>query len=89
LAPRATIYLLSVGYGDLKMPYMPILLKELKIQGLMVAARQVHRDMLEFAAHHHVLPIIEQFPMTVDVITEAMQKLEAGKMQYRGVLVAQ
>lgn len=88
LAPRATIYPLSVSNGDLMIPYMPILLKELKIQGSLVASRQVHRDMLEFAAYHHILPIIEQFPMTVNGIEEAMRRLEAGKMRYRGVLVA-
>ncbi len=68
---------------------MPIIAGELKIQGSLVAARQVHRDMLAFAAHHQIKPIIETFPMTVDGITEAMKKLEDGKMRYRGVLIAQ
>jgi D-arabinose 1-dehydrogenase-like Zn-dependent alcohol dehydrogenase len=45
--------------------------------------------MLRFAAIHQIRPIIEQFPMTVDGITEAMKKLEEGGMRYRGVLVAQ
>jgi D-arabinose 1-dehydrogenase-like Zn-dependent alcohol dehydrogenase len=89
LAPRASIYPLSVDSGDLKFPYMPIIRKELTIQGSLVAARQVHRNMLEFAARHNIRPIIEQFPMTVEGITTAMDKLASGKMRYRGVLIAQ
>lgn len=89
MAPGATIYPLTVSPGDLKIPYMPIIMGELKIQGSMVAARQVQREMLEFAAHHHIQPIIEQFPMTVDGIEEAMKKLQDGMMRYRGVVVAQ
>jgi D-arabinose 1-dehydrogenase-like Zn-dependent alcohol dehydrogenase len=68
---------------------MPVLASELKIQGSLVAAREVHNEMLRFAAVHQIRPIIEQFPMTVDGITEAMTKLEKGGMRYRGVLVAQ
>ena len=54
-----------------------------------MATRQVHKEMLAFAAHHSIRPIIEQFPMTVQGITESMKKLDDGKMRYRGVVVAQ
>lgn len=89
LNPRAAIYPLSVDSGNLSIPYMPIIAQQLRIQGSLVAARQVHREMLAFAAHHQIKPIIEQFPMTVEGIEECVQKLEAGEMRYRGVLVVQ
>jgi D-arabinose 1-dehydrogenase-like Zn-dependent alcohol dehydrogenase len=89
MAPGATIFPLTVSMDDLTIPYMPIIAGELKIQGSLVAARQVQRDMLAFAAHHQIKPIIEEFPMTQQGITESMDKLEAGKMRYRGVLVVQ
>jgi D-arabinose 1-dehydrogenase-like Zn-dependent alcohol dehydrogenase len=89
MAPGGTIYPLTVSSDDFKIPYMPILAGELKVQGSLVAARQVQRDMLEFAARHGIKPIIETFPMTVEGITESMKKLEEGKMRYRGVLIAQ
>ena len=89
LAPSGTIYPLTVSPDDLKIPYMAIIEGELKIQGSLVAARQVHRDMLEFAAHHKSLPMIEKFELNVEGIETAMKKLEDGKMRYRGVLVAQ
>ncbi|TGO61611.1 hypothetical protein BCON_0026g00550 [Botryotinia convoluta] len=88
MAPQATVYPLTVSFEDMKIPYMPIIMNEFKIQGSLVAARQVHRDMVAFAAQHQIKPIIEQFPMTEEGIQEAMKKLEDGKMRYRGVIVA-
>ena len=89
MAPGATIFPLTVSMDDLKIPYMPILAGELKIQGSLVAARQVQREMLAFAAHHQIKPIIEQFPMTQEGITECLEKLGSGKMRYRGVVYVQ
>jgi D-arabinose 1-dehydrogenase-like Zn-dependent alcohol dehydrogenase len=82
-----TIYPLSVSQGDLKVPYIPILSSGLKIQDSLVAAREIHREMLEFAAIHNIKPVIEKFPMNVAGVEEAFKKLE-GAMRYRGVLVA-
>ncbi|TVY34128.1 alcohol dehydrogenase [Lachnellula subtilissima] len=89
MAPGGTIYPLSVSSEDLKMPYMPIISSELTVQGSLVAARQVQREMLAFAALHQIRPIIETFPLTVEGIEESMSKLEEGKMRYRAVLVAE
>lgn len=87
MAPGGTIYPLTVvNNEDLSIPYMPLLAGELTIQGSLVASRQVHRDMLEFAAYHNIKPMIEKFPMTVEGITAAFDKLRDGKMRYRGVL---
>ncbi|KAI9643228.1 hypothetical protein NHQ30_007844 [Ciborinia camelliae] len=88
MAPQATIYPLTVSFDDMKLPYMPILMYEFKVQGSLVAARQVHRDMLAFAGHHGIKPIIEEFPMSEEGIQDAFKKLEDGKMRYRGVIVA-
>lgn len=86
MAPSGTVYPLSVSFGDLKLPYMPVLLAGLKIQGSVVAARQIQRQMLEFAAVHHIQPIIERFPMNVQGVEQAFKKLEEGSMRYRGVI---
>jgi D-arabinose 1-dehydrogenase-like Zn-dependent alcohol dehydrogenase len=88
MAPSGTIYPLSVSQGDLKVPYIPILSSGLKIQGSLVAAREIHREMLKFAAIHNIKPVIETFPMNVAGVEEAFKKLEEGAMRYRGVLVA-
>ncbi|KAK4936440.1 hypothetical protein LTR10_022657 [Elasticomyces elasticus] len=88
MAAGGTIFPLTVSAGDLKMPYMPIIAKALTVQGSLVAARQIHREMLEFAAKHDIRPIIQTFPMTLDGVNKAFETLENGQMRYRGVLVA-
>lgn len=45
--------------------------------------------MLRFAALHGITPVIQEFPLTLEGIEEAIDKLEKGKIRYRGVLVAQ
>ncbi|TVY81660.1 putative formaldehyde dehydrogenase AdhA [Lachnellula suecica] len=89
MAPRGTIYPVTVSADHLELPYTTITRMELRVQGSFVAPRQVHKQMIEFAALHGIKPIIEEFPLTVEGITEAMEKLNSGKMRYRGVLLAQ
>ena len=54
MAMGGTVFPLSVSSDEFHMPYMPIIAKELRVQGSLVAARQVHRDMLAFAALHRI-----------------------------------
>ena len=88
MAPNGSIYPLSVADGDLKLPYMPILAGGLTIVGSIVAARQIHREMLEFTAVHGIKPIIQKFPLSQEGVEAAFKQLEDGNMRYRGVLVA-
>ncbi|KAK9482678.1 chaperonin 10-like protein [Lipomyces starkeyi] len=88
MAPGGTISPLSVDNRDLTIPYMPLLLNGLRIQGGIVSARKLHRDMLDFAAFHGIKPIIMRFPFNVDGIESCLKTLTEGKMKYRGVLVA-
>jgi D-arabinose 1-dehydrogenase-like Zn-dependent alcohol dehydrogenase len=89
MAPKSRIYPLSVSAGNLVIPYMPLILQGIAVQGSLVATRSVHREMLEFAAVHNIRPIIQTFPMTEEGIKEALDLLEQGKVKYRAVLVAQ
>ncbi|KAI9742976.1 MAG: hypothetical protein M1818_003271 [Claussenomyces sp. TS43310] len=88
MAPRSVIYPLSVSAGNFEIPYMPLILQGIAVQGSLVAPRNLHRQMLDFAALHKIKPIVEQFPMTEEGIKQAMDKLERGEMYYRAVLVA-
>ena len=89
LAPTATVFPLTVAEGNFEFPHMAMVGKGLTIQGSVVAARSVHRHMLEFAALHNIKPIVMEFPMTESGIEEAMSTLRDGKMRYRGVLKPQ
>lgn len=89
LNPGATIHPLSVDGGNFSIPYMGMLAQGITVQGSVVAPRQIHRDMLQFAALHKIAPVTEEFPLTEDGIREAMDKLEKGEVHFRAVLKPQ
>jgi D-arabinose 1-dehydrogenase-like Zn-dependent alcohol dehydrogenase len=89
LAPRAAIYPLTVNMGKISIPCMALISRGIHILGSQVPGRAIHKQMLEFAALHHVEPITETFAMTEEKITEAMDKLDRGEMYYRAVLIPQ
>jgi D-arabinose 1-dehydrogenase-like Zn-dependent alcohol dehydrogenase len=80
---------LTISDGNFDIPTFPIVVKGMNIQGTCVAARSVHKRMLDFSARHGIKPVIERFPMTKKGVEEGMGKLRDGKMRYRGVLVAE
>jgi D-arabinose 1-dehydrogenase-like Zn-dependent alcohol dehydrogenase len=86
LAPEAGIYPLSVDGGNIVFPNTPLIMHGLKIQGSLVAARQMHREMLDFAARHNIKPITQSFPLSKEGIEKAFAILQDGKMRYRAVL---
>lgn len=89
LAPTAIIFPLTVSEGNFEIPHLPMLAQGITVQGSVVAARQVHRHMLDFAALHGIKPINMEFPLNESGIEEAMSTLRDGKMRYRGVLKPQ
>ena len=86
LAPGASIFPLVVAHGEISLPYWEFLHLAWTLQGSVISPRFPHIQMLEFAAHHQIKPIIQKFPMSVDGITEAMKRLNEGKVRYRAVL---
>lgn len=89
MAPCGVISPVSVAQDDLKFPYMGLLVQGLRIQGGIVCARQLHRDMIDFATFHGIKPIKQFYPLNQKGIEDSLNTLEAGKMRYRGVLVAE
>lgn len=87
LARRATIVLMTIQQTALTVPYMQFLLPGHRLIASTEASRENHINMLEFAARHKIRPWVQQFPMTVDGVTQAFERLETGKMRYRAVLV--
>lgn len=89
MQPGSTIHPLSVSGGHFSVPYMPLIAQGITVQGSVVAPRQIHREMLEFAALHGIAPVTEEFPMTEEGIKDAMDKLERGEVHFRAVLKPQ
>lgn len=87
LARRATIVLMTIQQNPISIPYMPFVLPGHKLIASTEASYKNHFEMLAFAARHRIEPVVEEFPMTLQGAKAAFEKLEAGKMRYRGVLV--
>jgi len=88
LEPRGIVYPTTVSEKDLVLPYVPFLHRGIRVQGNLPCSRGTHVKMLRFAALHGIQPIIEEFPMSVKGIEDAMVRLNQGKMRYRAVIVA-
>lgn len=89
MGPDSKIFPLTVSMDNFSIPYMPLIMSGIRIQGSLVAARSIQRHMLLFAAQHQIKPIMMEFPMSEVGITQAMDTLSDGSMRYRGVLVPQ
>lgn len=102
LARNATILPLSVNGGDLTAPYMPTVMFGNSIVGSCICSRypqyvlsldllgreltRYRSKMLDFAAHHRIYSIVEKYPMALEGVAEAANRLRDGKMRYRAVL---
>ena len=87
LAPFAKIFPLTISFDNFPVPALPLIMFGYSVIGSGGAHPVSVQAMLKFCAKHDIKPIIEKFPMTKKGITEAMTKLEEGKMRYRGVVV--
>ncbi|KAK9855326.1 hypothetical protein MYU51_002759 [Penicillium brevicompactum] len=87
MAPGGVIYALTVDMDEMKFPYLPLVMKGLRIQGSLPAARGSQREMLQFAARHRIRPIVMTFPLSQNGIEKAMETPKEGRMRYRGVLI--
>lgn len=88
MAPRGTIHPMTVSNAKMVFPYSVMISKGLRMDGVLVPARNVQNRMLHFAARHGIKPITQTFPMSVEGATEALKRLDEGKIRYRAVLLA-
>lgn len=88
LANRSHIFPLTISPSDFKLNAFTLVVREVTVHGLCASTPTQVNEMLAFAARHQIRPIIQEFPMTVEGITQALQRLEAGKVRYRAVLKA-
>jgi D-arabinose 1-dehydrogenase-like Zn-dependent alcohol dehydrogenase len=52
----------------------------------LVSGRKVYNDMLQFAARHGIRLVIEEFSLTEESFTKAIERMESGKLRYQAVL---
>ena len=84
LRPRGRLHLVGVTPSPVSSQIFPLILGQKSLSGSPVGSPATIAKMLEFAARHHIEPIVEVFPFAK--INEAMDKLRDGKPRYRLVL---
>ncbi|OAA65203.1 Alcohol dehydrogenase superfamily, zinc-type [Niveomyces insectorum RCEF 264] len=89
LEPRATIYPLTAFEADVSYPHLALIFSGVTIQGTMIATKQGYVDMLAFCTRHDIHSANELYPLTLAGIEACKTNLAAGRMRYRGVLVAE
>ncbi len=89
---KATVFPLQMP-GDmlskLSVPHMPFLIKSIDVIYLMNGRHDAYDKLLAFTTLHNIKSVSEEFPLTGAGIEEALERLEKGKMRYRGVLIAE
>ncbi|KIW88492.1 uncharacterized protein Z519_11061 [Cladophialophora bantiana CBS 173.52] len=88
VARGASIVVLGAIGMTLEFPFFPYFFNCYNLVTNLVASRATHAEMLAFAAHHGVKPLIEEFPMDEVGVAEAVVRLQQGKVRYRAVLKA-
>jgi len=83
---HAHIILMGFSPEPFTLPFWQFMLKEISVHGALTSTPEEFAGMLKFAAEHDVKPIVEEFPMTVEGVEQAVDKLMSGKIRYRGVL---
>ncbi|KAH7313540.1 alcohol dehydrogenase [Stachybotrys elegans] len=84
---HGSIYPLTVSMTPTPVPLAHLNMNGVKIQCSLVAPRRSIQSLFEFAARKNITPTVMTFPMTVDGVEDAMQKLRDGEIRYRAVLV--
>ncbi|MBS3143146.1 zinc-binding dehydrogenase, partial [Candidatus Woesearchaeota archaeon] len=70
--------------GDFKIPATPLVVGQKTVCGSVIGSPGQIREMLAFAAEHHIKPMIEVMPMKD--CNAALDKTRKGKARYRMVL---
>jgi uncharacterized zinc-type alcohol dehydrogenase-like protein len=86
LGPKGRLHFVGIVYEPIPVSVISLLGIQKSISASPGGSRGVLDKMLRFAAHHHIKPITEHFPMSK--VNEAIAHLEAGKANYRVILDA-
>jgi len=84
LAPQGRLHFLGLIPEAVAVVPFDLILTQRSISGSPVGPPVSIAEMLQFAARHHIAPVVEHLPMSQ--VNEAMEHLQAGKARYHIVL---
>lgn len=86
LAPKGRMHVVGAVLKPISIHAMDLIGGRRSVSGSPTGPPMQIATMLEFAARHGIAPQVERFPMSR--VNEALDRLRAGKIRYRGVLDA-
>jgi uncharacterized zinc-type alcohol dehydrogenase-like protein len=86
LAPNGRLHIVGAVLEPIPITAFDLIMAQRVITGSPTGSPAMMAEMLEFAARHEIMPIVEQFPMSK--VNDAIDRLMAGKARYRIVLDA-
>ncbi len=84
LRPKGRLHIVGGVMEPIPVPVFPLLFGQKSVSASPLGSPNSMAVMLEFAARHHIEPMVETYPM--DKVNDAMEKLRSGKARYRLVL---
>ncbi|MEX2962505.1 NAD(P)-dependent alcohol dehydrogenase [Microbulbifer sp. TYP-18] len=84
LRARGRLHLVGATTDSLDISAFQLIFGQRQVSGSPVGSPDTMARMLEFAARHRILPVVEQFPMSE--VNRALEKLASGEVRYRVVL---
>lgn len=84
LRPKGRLHFVGVVPNPIQVQAFPLIAGQKSISASPLGSPTTIAHMLDFAARHHIAPLIEVFPF--EQVNEALEHLEAGKARYRLVL---
>lgn len=84
LRPRGRLHFVGATLEPLDLGVFPLIVGQRSVSGSPVGSPATIARMLEFAARHHIEPVIETYRF--DQVNEALERLRSGRTRYRIVL---
>ena len=84
LRPKGRLHIVGGVKESIPVPVFPLLFGQKSVSASPLGSPNSMAVMLEFAARHHIEPMVETYPM--DKVNDAMEKLRSGKALYRLIL---
>jgi len=86
LRPNGRLHLVGAVLEPIPAPAFALIGGQKAITGSPLGSPATVMDMLEFAARHHIAPVVERLPMAE--VNRALARLESGQARYRIILDA-
>jgi alcohol dehydrogenase len=84
LNPLGTLVLTGLTAETIPVTPMALAFAQQRIVGSLIGSRRDAVELMDLAAHHHIAPLVERFPL--EGVNEAFRRLRKNDIQFRAVI---